>query len=62
MSKKLYDVEITICPELLTKQRNFLFDIADEDSEEWSDERMEAINGLINMLDAIEDQIHDLTH
>ena len=60
--KKLYDVEITICPELLTKQRNFLFGIADEYSEEWSDGRMEAINGLINLLDAIEDQIHDLTH
>ena len=60
--KKLYDVEITVCPELLNQQRNFLFDIADEYSEEWSDGRMAAINGLINMLDAIEDQIHDLTN
>jgi hypothetical protein len=34
----------------------------DEYSEEWSDGRMAAINGLINMLDAIEDQIHDLTN
>jgi len=60
--KKLYDVELTICPELLNQQRRFLFDIADEYSEEWSDGRMAAINGLINMLDAIEDQIHDLTN
>lgn len=60
--KNLYDVEIVICPDLLDKQRNFLFDIADEYSEEWSDEKMDALNGLINMLDAIEDQINNLTH
>jgi hypothetical protein len=60
--KKLYDVEVVVCPNLLDKQRNFLFDIADEYSEEWSDEKMDALNGLINMLDNIEDQINNLTH
>jgi len=60
--KKLYDVEVVVCPNLLDKQRNFLFDIADEYSEEWSDEKMDALNGLINMLDSIDDQINNLTH
>ena len=60
--KKLYDVEIVVCSSLLDKQRNFLFDIADEYSDEWSDERIDALNGLINMLDSIDDQINNIAH
>lgn len=57
--KKLYDIEITVCPKLLDKQRKFLFDLVDEYSEEWSDEKMNALDGLINMLDNIDCLVND---
>lgn len=60
--KKLYDVEITVCPDLLSKQRKFLFDLMDDHSDEWSDEMWDAANGIVNMLDSIDDQVNDIAH
>jgi hypothetical protein len=60
--KKLYDIEIVVCPELLDKQTDYLLDLADNYSDEWSDEKMEAIAGLINMLDSINSQINNLAN
>jgi hypothetical protein len=57
--KKLYDIEITVCPELLDKQRKFLFDLANQYSEVWSEDKMNALDGLINMLDAIDCLVND---
>jgi len=31
-------------------------------SSEWDDEMWDAMNGILNMLDSIEDQINDIAH
>jgi len=60
--KKLYDVEIVVCPELLAKQKQSLLSMMDFLSSEWDDEMWDAMNGMMNMLDAIEDQINNLAN
>ena len=62
MSKKLHDIEITVCPDLLSKQKQILLSIMDFLSSEWDDEMWDAMNGILNMLDSIEDQINDIAH
>jgi len=62
MSKKLHDIEITVCLDLLSKQKQTLLSIMDYLSSEWDDEMWDAMNGILNMLDSIEDQINDIAH
>lgn len=62
--KKLYDVEITVCPELLSKQKQTLLNLIEHIYEygECSDEAVSHLDGLINMLDAIEDQVNNIAN
>jgi hypothetical protein len=55
--KKLHDIEITVCPELLSKQKQFLYRLLDDKCIEWTDEGRECMDGLLNMIDWIEDEI-----
>lgn len=57
MSKKLYDIEITVCPKLIAEQKQTLYKLMDEKSIEWTDEMREHIDGLLNLLDYIQDEI-----
>lgn len=57
MSKKLHDIEITVCPDLLSKQKQTLYKLMDDEKIEWTDEMREHMDGLLNLLDYIEDQI-----
>jgi hypothetical protein len=54
---KLYDIEITVCPELLAKQKQFLFHLMDDEQIQWTDEGREHMDGLLNLIDFIEDEI-----
>ncbi|MFZ9657885.1 MAG: hypothetical protein ACO29Z_04260 [Crocinitomicaceae bacterium] len=62
--KKLYDVEIVVCPELISKQKQTLLSLIDhiEDWGECSDEALGHLDGLLNLLDAIEDQVNNLAN
>jgi hypothetical protein len=55
--KKLHDIEITVCPELLSKQKQFLYRLMDDKQIEWTDEGRECMDGLLNMIDWIEDEV-----
>jgi hypothetical protein len=55
--KKLHDIEITVCPELLSKQKQFLYRLLDDKCIEWTDEGRECMDGLLNMIDWIEDEV-----
>jgi hypothetical protein len=55
--KKLHDIEITVCPELLSKQKQFLYHLLDDKRIEWTDEGRECMDGLLNMIDWIEDEV-----
>lgn len=57
MSEKLHDIEITVCPLYLTKQKQFLLHLLDDKQIEWTDEMRENMDGLLNLLDYIEDEI-----
>ena len=54
---KLYDIEITVCPKLLAEQKQTLYKLMDEKSIEWTDEMREHIDGLLNLLDYVQDEI-----
>ena len=54
---KYYDIEITVCPELLAKQKQTLYKLMDEKSIEWTDEMREHLDGLLNLLDYVQDEI-----
>lgn len=47
-------IHMVIEYELLTKQRNFLLEYP------WRDKFPEEVDGIINLLDALLDQVHDL--
>ena len=51
---KYYDIEITVCPKLLAEQKQTLLKLM---SLEWTDEMREHMDGLLNMLDYIEDEV-----
>jgi hypothetical protein len=53
---KLYDIEITVCPVLLDKQKQTLYKLMDEKIE-WTDEMREHMDGVLNLLDYIQDEI-----
>lgn len=52
-----YDIQITVCPLYLTKQKQFLLHLLDDKQIEWTDEGRECADGLLNLLDYIEDQV-----
>ena len=51
---KLIDVESTINPDLLKKQRDLLLEFAEY--KDLNDEQCELLDGLINLLDSLLDQ------
>jgi hypothetical protein len=53
---KLYDIEITVCPDLLDKQKQTLCKLMDEKIE-WTDEMREHMDGILNLLDYLQDEI-----
>jgi hypothetical protein len=57
MSKKLHDIEITVCPDLLSKQKQTFYKLIDDEKIEWTDEMREHMDGLLNLLDYIEDEV-----
>jgi hypothetical protein len=60
--KKLYDIEITVCPDLLSKQKQTLYKLLDDKNIEWTDEMHEHMDGLLNLLDWLEDEINSIAH
>ena len=54
--EKFHDIEITICPVYLAKQKQMLYWLMDQNIE-WTEEMREGIDGLLNLLDYIEDEI-----
>jgi len=62
--KKLYDIQITVCPDLLSKQKQTLLKLTEhiQDWGECSDEALEHLDGLLNMLDYIEDEVNGIAN
>jgi len=56
-NEEKYDIQITVCPLYLTKQKQFLYRLLDDKCIEWTDEGRECADGLLNLLDYIEDQV-----
>ena len=56
----IYDIEITVCPDLLSKQKQTLYKLMDDDKIEWTDEMREHMDGLLNLIDYIEDSVNVL--
>ena len=54
--KPIYDIEISVCPDLLSKQKQTLYKLMDEKIE-WTDEMREHMDGLLNFIDYIEDEV-----
>jgi len=54
---KEYDIQITVCPLYLAKQKQFLLNLITDKQIEWTDEMRENVDGLINLLDYIGDEI-----
>lgn len=54
--EKFLDIEITVCPDLLSKQKQTLYKLMDEKIE-WTDEMREHMDGLLNLIDYIEDEV-----
>ena len=54
MSEKLHYIEIRVCLKLLAEQKQTLYKLM---SLEWTDEMREHMEGLLNLLDYIEDEI-----
>lgn len=56
-NQEKYDIQITVCPLYLTKQKQMLYWLCDNKDIEWTDEMREGMDGLLNLLDYIEDEI-----
>lgn len=54
---EFYDIQITVCPLYLTKQKQMLYALMDQKQVEWTDEMREGLDGLLNFLDYIEDEV-----
>lgn len=54
---EFYDIQITVCPLYLTKQKQMLYALMDQKQVEWTDEMREGMDGLLNLLDYIEDEV-----
>lgn len=59
MSEKLYDIEITVCPKLLGEQKQTLLAVIELLAERKDTDGIfiDHLDGLLNMLDWIEDEI-----
>ena len=62
--KPIYDIEISVCPDLLSKQKQTLLAVIEllTEREDTDDIFINHLDGLINLLDAIEDQINNIAH
>lgn len=58
--KPIYDIEISVCADLLSKQKQTLYKLMDDDKIEWTDEMREHMDGLLNLIDYIEDCVNVL--
>jgi hypothetical protein len=56
-NQEKYDIQITVCPLYLTKQKQMLYWLCDQKNIEWTDEMREGMDGLLNLLDYIEDEV-----
>ena len=56
-NQEKYDIQITVCPLYLTKQKQMLYWLCDNKDIEWTDEMREGMDGLLNLLDYIEDEV-----
>lgn len=56
-NQEKYDIQITVCPLYLTKQKQMLYWLCDNEDIEWTDEMREGMDGLLNLLDYIEDEV-----
>jgi hypothetical protein len=54
--KKLHKIEITVCPVYLAKQKQMLYWLMEQNIE-WTEEMHEGMDGLLNLLGYIEDEI-----
>lgn len=59
MSEKLHYIEITVCPKLLAEQKQTLLAVIEllEERKDTDDIFINHLDGLVNMLDWIEDEI-----
>lgn len=57
--KKLYDIEITVCPKLLGEQKQTLLAVIEllAERKDTDDIFINHLDGLVNLLDYIEDEI-----
>jgi hypothetical protein len=62
--KKLYDIEIVVCPKLISEQKQTLLAVIEllVEREDTDDVFINHLDGLINMLDTIEDQVNNLAN
>ena len=56
-NEEKYDIQITVCPLYLTKQKQMLYALMDQKQVEWTDEMREGLDLLLNLLDYIEDEV-----
>ena len=59
MSEKLHYIEITVCPKLLAEQKQTLLAVIEllEERKDTDDIFINHLDGLVNMLDWIKDEI-----
>lgn len=55
--KPYFDIEITVCPDLLNKQKEMLLKLVCDKNIEWTDEMREQMDGLLNLLDYVQDEV-----
>jgi hypothetical protein len=56
-NQEKYDIQITVCPYDLTKQKQMLYALMVQKQVEWTDEMRESLEGLLNLLDYIQDEV-----
>jgi len=56
-NQEKYDIQITVCPYDLTKQKQMLYALMGQKQVEWTDEMRENLEGLLNLLDYIQDEV-----
>jgi hypothetical protein len=56
-NQEKYDIQITVCPYDLTKQKQMLYALMVQKQVEWTDEMRKSLEGLLNLLDYIQDEV-----
>ena len=56
-NQEKYDIQITVCPYDLTKQKQMLYALMVQKQVEWTGEMRESLEGLLNLLDYIQDEV-----